>query len=69
MRTVRKRRAKLTLKEGLVQQAKGMSDNLSGVVASRQKHRLAKTKTLDATIALWNDFNATMGSFSDDHGD
>jgi hypothetical protein len=69
MRTVRKRRAKRTLKEGLVQQGKGMTDNPSGVVESRQKHRLAKTKTLKATIALWNDFNAKMGSFSDDYGD
>ncbi len=71
----RKRPVNLTLNEDLVQQAKGMTDNLSGVVelllsefvAQERKHRLAKAKTLEATIALWNDFNAEMGSFSDEY--
>jgi antitoxin CcdA len=71
----RKRPVNLTLNEDLVQQAKKMTDNLSGVVesllsdfvAQEQKHRLAKTKTLEATIALWNDFNAKSGSFSDEY--
>jgi hypothetical protein len=65
-RTVRKRRVKLTLKDDLVQQAQDMS--LSGVVGSK-KNRLAKTKPLEATIELWNDFNARMGSISDEYGD
>jgi antitoxin CcdA len=71
----RKRPVNLTLNEDLVQQAKGMTNNLSGVVESlladfvalEQKHRLAKAKTLEATIAVWNDFNSKMGSFSDEY--
>jgi len=71
----RKRPVNLTLNEDLVQRAKGMTNNLSGVVesllsdylAQEQKHRLAKAKTLEATIAVWNDFNSKMGSFSDEY--
>ncbi|HWX32756.1 MAG TPA: type II toxin-antitoxin system CcdA family antitoxin [Steroidobacteraceae bacterium] len=71
----RKRPVNLTLNEDLVKQAKGMTDNLSGVVesllsdfvAQEQRHRLAKTKALEATIATWNDFNAKVGSFSDEY--
>ncbi len=45
-----------------------MTDNLSGVVESllsdfvahEQKHRLAKPKILEATVAVWNDFNAKL---------
>lgn len=32
----------------------------------RQQH-FEKTKTAEATTAIWNDFNATFGSFSDEH--
>jgi DNA-binding phage protein len=50
-------------------------DNLSGVVesllsdfvAQEQKRRMTKAKTLEATIAVWNDFNVKMGSFSDEY--
>jgi antitoxin CcdA len=71
----RKRPVNLTLNEDLVQQAKGLTDNLSGVVesllsdfvAQEQKHRLAKSKTLEATIAVWNEFNANIGSFADEY--
>jgi antitoxin CcdA len=71
----RRRPVNLTLNEDLVQQAKGMTNNLSGVVesllsdfvAQEQKHRLAKAKTLKATIAVWNDFNSKMGTFSDEY--
>ena len=71
----RKRPVNLTLNEDLVQQAKGMTDNLSRVVelllsdfvAQEQKHRLAKSKTLAATIAVWNDFNAKIGAFADEY--
>lgn len=69
----RKRPVNLTLNEDLVQQAKGMTDNLSGVVesllanfvAQEHGHRLAKAKTLEATIAVWNDFDAS--SFADEY--
>ena len=71
----RKRPVNLTLNEDLVQQAKGVTDNLSSVVESllsdfvvkEQKQRLAKAKTVDATIATWNDFNAKQGSFADEY--
>lgn len=71
----RKRPVNLTLNEDLVQQAKGMTDNLSGVVesllsdfvAQEQKQRLVKAKTLEATIATWNDFNVKSGSFADEY--
>jgi antitoxin CcdA len=71
----RKRPVNLTLNEDLVQQAKGMTDNLSGVVelllsdfvAQEQKQRLAKSKTLAATIAVWNDFNSKIGAFADEY--
>ena len=71
----RKRPVNLTLNEDLVLQAKGMTDNLSGVVeellsdfvAQEQAQRRAKAKTLAITIATWNDFNAKRGSFADEH--
>jgi len=71
----RKRPVNLTLNEDLLLQARGMTDNLSGVVESlladfvahERQQRFAKTKTLEATIATWNDFNTKLGSFSDEH--
>jgi antitoxin CcdA len=71
----RKRPVNLTLNEDLVQKAKQMTDNLSGVVESlladfvarQQKQRLAKAKTLEATMATWNEFNAQSGSFADEY--
>jgi antitoxin CcdA len=70
-----KRRVNLTLNEDLVQQAKGLTDNLSGAVEAllsdfvvqEQKQRLTKTKALAATIAMWNDFNSKIASFSDEY--
>jgi antitoxin CcdA len=71
----RKRPVKLTLNEDLVQKAKGMTDNLSGVVeslladfvAQEHMHRLAKARALESTIAVWNDFNTKVGSFADEY--
>jgi antitoxin CcdA len=71
----RKRPVNLTLNEDLVQKAKGLTDNLSGVVegllsnfvAQEQRHRLAKSKALETTVAAWNDFNAQSGSFADEY--
>ncbi len=71
----RKRPVNLTLNEDLVQQAKAMTDNLSGVVesllsdfvAQEQRHRLTKAKAIEATIAVWNDFNAKTDPFSDEY--
>ena len=71
----RKRPVNLTLNEDLVVQVRGLTDNLSGVVESlladyveyERQQRLAKTRTLAATIAVWNDFNAKQGSFADEY--
>jgi len=71
----RKRPVNLTLNEDLVLQARGITDNLSGVVESllaefverERQQKLAKTRSLEATIATWNDFNAKIGSFADEY--
>ena len=71
----RKRPVNLTLNEDLVVQARGLTDNLSRVVESlladyvehERQQRLAKARSLEATIALWNDFNAKHGSFADEY--
>jgi len=71
----RKRPVNLTLNEDLVLQAREMTDNLSGVVESllanfvehERQQRFAKAKTVEATIATWNDFNTKLGSFADEH--
>jgi len=71
----RKRPVNLTLNEDLVLQARGMTDNLSGVVESllagfvenERRQRLAQARTIEATIATWNDFNAKLGSFADEY--
>jgi len=71
----RKRPVNLTLNEDLVQQAKGVTDNLSSIVESlladfvtnEQKKRMDKAMAIKATIESWNDFNAKHGSFSDEY--
>ena len=71
----RKRPVNLTLNEDLVVQVRGLTDNLSGVVESlladyvehERQQRIAKARTLDATIAMWNGFNAKRGSFADEY--
>lgn len=71
----RKRPVNLTLNEDLVVQARGLTDNLSGVVESlladyvahERQQRIAKTKALEVTIAMWNEFNAKRGSFADEY--
>ena len=71
----RKRPVNLTLNEDLVVQVRGLTDNLSGVVESlladyvehERQQRIAKTKTLEATMSMWNEFNAKHGSFADEY--
>ncbi len=71
----RKRPVNLTLNEDLVVQARGLTDNLSGVVESLladyvergRQQRIAKTRALESTITTWNDFNAKRGSFADEY--
>jgi post-segregation antitoxin (ccd killing protein) len=71
----RKRAVNLTLNEDLVEQARGITDNLSGVVetlladyvqAERDRH-MAKAEALEATIATWNNFTDKHGSFADEY--
>lgn len=71
----RKRPVNLTLNEDLVIQARGLTDNLSSVVEAllagyveqERQQRIAKARTLDVTIATWNEFNARRGSFADEY--
>ena len=71
----RKRPVNLTLNEDLVVQARELTGNLSGVVESlladyverERQRRIAEARTIEATIAVWNDFNAKHGSFADEY--
>jgi antitoxin CcdA len=71
----RKRAVNLTLNEDLVKQAKAITDNLSSVVeslladfvAQERMRRLAKEKTVESTVAVWNDFNEKLGSIADEY--
>jgi antitoxin CcdA len=71
----RKRPVNLTLNEDLVNQAKGLTDNLSQVVesllsgylAKAREEQLANIKAVEATVKLWNDFNAKSGSIADEY--
>lgn len=71
----RKRPVNLTLNEDLVDQVRSLTDNLSGVVESlladfvehERQQSIAKARTLEATISLWNHFNSKHGSFADEY--
>ena len=71
----RKRPVNLTLNEALVSQAKSMTDNLSGVVESllaefvarERRNHLERSKAIESTVALWNEFNAVKGSIADEY--
>jgi antitoxin CcdA len=71
----RKRPVNLTLNEDLVNQAKELTDNLSQVVESllsgylarARDERLAKSKAVQATVRMWNEFNAKSGSIADEY--
>lgn len=71
----RKRPVNLSLNEDLVLQARGLTNNLSGVVETllaeyvEQQHqqRIAKARELEVTVSMWNEFNAKHGSFADEY--
>lgn len=71
----RKRPVNLTLNEDLVVEARGLTDNLSGVVESllsgyvrhERQQRIARAGAVEATIATWNAFGARHGSFADEY--
>jgi antitoxin CcdA len=72
---MRKRPVNLTLSEDLVDQARGITDNLSGVVelllaeyiARIQREKLAQSAAAEKTVAIWNKFNASTGSIADEY--
>jgi antitoxin CcdA len=71
----RKRPVNLTLNEELVSQAKGMTDNLSGVVEQlltdfvmkQNSARQEKARSAEVAAQAWNSFNERSGSFADEH--
>lgn len=71
----RKRAVNLTLSEDLVSQAKGMTNNLSGVVEQllsdyvmkQNNARQVKQGNADMAAQGWNVFNEQSGSFADEH--
>lgn len=73
--TSRKRPVNLTLSEDLVQEAKGVTDNLSGLVeallsefvSKERERRSGVAEEARATTALWNEFEERNGSFADAH--
>ena len=74
-RVARKRAVNLTLNEDLVKRARGLADNLSGVVESlladfvenEQRKRRSYARDANKTAATWNEFNSRFGSFADEH--
>lgn len=70
-----KRPVNLTLNEELVAQAKGMTNNLSGVVEQllaeyvmkQNGARQEKRQKAEAAAQAWNTFNERNGSFADEH--
>lgn len=73
--SARKRAVNLTLNASLVEQAKTYSENLSATVetlltqfiSAQQSARLQHQQEANACAAQWNAFNATAGSFADEH--
>lgn len=71
----RKRPVNLTLNEELVTQAKGMTNNLSGVVEQlladyvmkQNSVRQEKARHAEVAAQAWNGFNERSGSFADEH--
>ncbi len=71
----RKRPVNLTLNEELVSQARGLTDNLSGVVEqlltdfvmNRNGARQEKARSAEVAAQAWNLFNERSGSFADEH--
>jgi antitoxin CcdA len=74
-RSARKRPVNLTLSEDLVAEAKGVTDNLSGIVESllgeflskERERRAGMAENARASATLWNDFADRNGSFADEY--
>lgn len=71
----RKRPVNLTLSEDLVEQARGLTGNLSATVETlladyvlqHSQARQSRHQEAAATAQAWNDFNALTGSFADEY--
>nr|WP_295768065.1 type II toxin-antitoxin system CcdA family antitoxin [Rhodoferax sp.] len=71
----RKRAVNLTLSEGLVEQARTYTDNLSATlenllteyVQRRQSADLQRRRDAQDCAAQWNAFHDNVGSFADEH--
>ena len=71
----RKRAVNLTLNEGLVEQAKTYTSNLSATmeallteyVARQQQTKVTRQQQADICAADWNAVHAAVGSFADEH--
>ena len=62
--TARKRPVDQTLNEDLVLQARGLTSNL---FEPQHQQRIAKARALEATVTMWNEFNAKHGAFADEY--
>ncbi len=73
--SARKRAVNLTLNEDLVTKAKSFTSNLSGVVELlltdyivREQHsHTERTKMIESTVAMWNQFNNDRSSIADEY--
>ena len=71
----RKRPVNLTLSEGLVEQARNYTDNLSatveellaGYVEGHEQARQGRRQMAQECVADWNAVHDAIGSFADDH--
>jgi antitoxin CcdA len=71
----RKRPVNLTLNEDLVEQARGLTDNLSGVVERlladfverSGQDREERARAVAATVEAWNAHGAKHGSIADEY--
>ena len=71
----RKRHIHLSLNEDLVRQARTMTNNLPGnvellltdFVKRKDQQHFNELRTLEATIATWNDFSRKFDSLADEH--
>jgi antitoxin CcdA len=70
-----KRPVNLTLNAGVVVQARALTDNLSQLVDTlladfveqQLQEARAKSHVVEATVALWNRFDAQHGAFADEY--
>jgi antitoxin CcdA len=73
--SARKRPVNLTLNEDLVAQARGLTDNLSGVVERlladyverSGQDRAQRARAVAEAVESWNEYTASHGSLADEH--